>query len=241
MIIYPAIDIRQGRCVRLHQGQFDQETVYGDDPLEIARRFSAAGSKWLHVVDLDGAKGGASAQCALIWTLTQAGASIQTGGGIREAAAVLGHFQHGIGRIVVGSLALSQPDLVKGWIKEHGAERIVLALDVRPVENHGYAIATHGWQQQTAMDLFTVLDDFVAAGLKHLLCTDISRDGALEGPNLALYRRLRAQFPDLAVQASGGIARLSDLRDLQDIGVAGAVIGKALYEGRFTLAEALAC
>ena len=122
MIIYPAIDIRQGRCVRLHQGQFDQETVYGDDPLEIARRFSAAGSQWLHVVDLDGAKGGASAQCALIWTLTQAGASIQTGGGIRDATAVTGHFQHGIGRVVVGSLALGNPDLVKGWIKQHGGD-----------------------------------------------------------------------------------------------------------------------
>jgi len=241
MIIYPAIDLRQGRCVRLHQGQFDRETVYGDDPLEVARRFAAAGAKWLHVVDLDGAKGGASAQSELIWRLTATGASIQTGGGIREAEAVAAHFQHGVARVVIGSLALSKPELVKDWIRQHGPERIVLALDVRPVEDHGYAIATHGWQQQTASDLFPVLEDFAAAGLSHLLCTDISRDGALEGPNLALYRRLKVQFPAIAVQASGGIARLADLQDLRDLGIAAAVIGKALYERRFTLTEALAC
>jgi phosphoribosylformimino-5-aminoimidazole carboxamide ribotide isomerase len=241
MIIYPAIDLRQGRCVRLHLGQFDRETVYGDDPLEVARRFAAAGAKWLHVVDLDGAKGGAAAQSELIWRLTAAGASIQTGGGIRDAAAVAAHFEHGVARVVIGSLALFKPDLVKDWIRQHGAERIVLALDVRPVEERGYAIATHGWQQQTASDLFPVLEDFAAAGLSHLLCTDISRDGALEGPNLALYRRLKVQFPAIDVQASGGIARLADLQDLRDLGIAAAVIGRALYERKFTLAEALAC
>jgi phosphoribosylformimino-5-aminoimidazole carboxamide ribotide isomerase len=241
MIIYPAIDLRQGRCVRLHQGQFDRETVYGDDPLEVARRFAAAGATWLHVVDLDGAKGGATAQSELIWKLTAGGASIQTGGGIRDAAAVAAHFDHGVARVVIGSLALSNPGLVKSWISGHGPERIVLALDVRPVGEHDYAIATHGWQQQTADDLFPVVKDFAAAGLRHLLCTDISRDGALEGPNLALYRRLKAQFPDIGVQASGGIARLADLRDLKDLGIGAAVIGKALYEGRFTLTEALAC
>lgn len=241
MIVYPAIDLRQGRCVRLHQGQFDRETVYGDDPLETARGFAAAGAKWLHVVDLDGAKDGAAAQSALVWRLNTVGASIQTGGGIRDAEAVAAHFQHGVARVVIGSLALAKPDLVKGWIRQHGAERVVLALDVRPVEEHGYAIATHGWQQQTASDPFPVLEDFAAAGLRHLLCTDISRDGALEGPNLALYRRLKVQFPAIEVQASGGIARLADLHDLRDLGIAAAVIGKALYERKFTLAEALAC
>jgi phosphoribosylformimino-5-aminoimidazole carboxamide ribotide isomerase len=241
MIIYPSIDLRQGRCVRLYQGQFDRETVYGDDPLEMARGFAAGGAQWLHVVDLDGAKDGAAAQSELIWRLSGAGASIQTGGGIRDAAAVAAHFQHGIARVVIGSLALAKPDLVKGWIRQYGADRIVLALDVRPTEAPGYAIATHGWQQQTASDLFPVLEDFAAAGLRHLLCTDISRDGALEGPNLALYRRLKVQFPAIEVQASGGIARLADLRDLRDLGIAAAVIGKALYERKFTLAEALAC
>jgi phosphoribosylformimino-5-aminoimidazole carboxamide ribotide isomerase len=241
MIIYPAIDLRQGRCVRLHQGQFDRETVYGDDPMEVARGFAAAGAGWLHVVDLDGAKGDATGQSELVWQLTKAGASIQTGGGIRDGKAVADHFKHGVGRVVIGSLALSKPDLVKDWIRQHGAERIVLALDVRPLEDRGYAIATHGWQQQTACELFPVLEDFADAGLGHLLCTDISRDGALEGPNLALYRRLKVQFPGIALQASGGIARLGDLQDLRDLGVDAAVVGKALYERRFTLAEALAC
>src|SRR5262245_39717482 len=132
MIVYPSIDLRQGRCVRLYQGRFDRETVYDDDPLEVARGFVAAGASWLHVVDLDGAKDGASAQSELIWRLTKAGASIQTGGGIRDAATVAAHFEHDVGRVVIGSLALSGPDLVKDWIRRYGAERIVLALDVRP-------------------------------------------------------------------------------------------------------------
>ncbi|HVR66126.1 MAG TPA: HisA/HisF-related TIM barrel protein, partial [Verrucomicrobiae bacterium] len=117
MIVYPAIDLRQGRCVRLHQGQFDRETVYGDDPMEVARGFAAAGAGWLHVVDLDGAKGDAAGQSELVWQLTKAGASIQTGGGIRDGKAVADHFKHGIGRVVIGSLALSKPDLVKDWIR----------------------------------------------------------------------------------------------------------------------------
>jgi phosphoribosylformimino-5-aminoimidazole carboxamide ribotide isomerase len=241
MNIYPAIDLRQGRCVRLRQGRFDRETVYGDDPLALARQFAAAGATWLHVVDLDGAKDGAAAQSELIWRLAGAGAKLQTGGGIRDADAVRAHFDHGVARVVVGSLALADPALVKAWLRDHGAERIVLALDVRPNEDQGFAIASHGWQRQTTLDLFAVLEDFAAAGLRHLLCTDIGRDGALEGPNLALYRRLRAQFPAVQVQASGGIARLADLLDLRDLGAAGAVVGRALYEKRFSLAEALAC
>jgi phosphoribosylformimino-5-aminoimidazole carboxamide ribotide isomerase len=242
MIVYPAIDLRHGRCVRLSQGQFDQATIYPDDPLTVARDFAAAGAAWLHIVDLDGAKDGNAAQTGLIKRIAaHSGLKVQTGGGIRSEDQINAYLDSGIARVVIGSLALTNPGLVASWLDRFGRDRVVLALDVKPVGDDAWRVATHGWQKDSGKTLFEVIDEYGAAYLRHLLCTDVARDGLLGGPNVTLYREVHARYPKLVVQASGGIASLDDLRALKAAGVAGAVVGKALYEGRVTLAEALAC
>ena len=242
MIIYPAIDLRGGRVVRLTEGRFDQEKSYGDDPLAVARGFARDGATWLHVVDLDGAKDPAQRQTALVEKLARdSGLRVQTGGGIREAAQVAALLAAGVKRVIVGSLAARQPELVHGWIKQFGAERIILAPDVRLDADGTPRVAAAGWQESTGVALDDFLHGFVPAGLVHILCTDISRDGRLTGPNTALYTRLVSRFPSLQIQASGGVSSLDDLRALQMTGAAGAIVGRAIYEKKFTLQEALTC
>ena len=241
MIVYPAIDLRHGKCVRLAQGRFDRQTVYSDDPVEVARGFAAAGAGWLHVVDLDGAKHGSAAQGELIRRIAgESGLKVQTGGGIRTEQQIRAQLDGGIARVVIGSLATGNPELVKAWLDRFGRDRIVLALDVTANDAGEFRVATQGWQANSGQSLFAVIDGYGAA-CRHLLCTDIARDGLLAGANTQLYRTLKRRYPDLAVQASGGVAALADLAALGTAGVDGVVIGKALYEGRFTLAEALAC
>jgi phosphoribosylformimino-5-aminoimidazole carboxamide ribotide isomerase len=241
MIIYPAIDLRHGRCVRLSQGRFNQVTTYAGDPLTVARDFAAAGAAWLHVVDLDGAKDGNAAQTDLVRRIAaDSGLKVQTGGGIRSEDQISGHLDAGIARVVIGSLALTNPGLVATWLDRFGRDRIVLALDVKSEEDRWH-VTTHGWQKDSGKTLFEVIDEYGAAYLRHLLCTDVARDGLLGGPNVALYCEIHARYPKLAVQASGGVAGIADLAALKKAGAAGAVVGKALYEGRVTLAEALAC
>ena len=242
MIVYPAIDLRQGKCVRLQQGRFDQVTTYADDPLAVARAYAAEGAAWLHVVDLDGAKDGNAAQTDLILRIAaEVGLKVQTGGGIRSEKQIQAYLDGGVARVVIGSLALTNPGLVGAWLGEFGRDRIVLALDVRPAEDGSWHVATHGWQKDSGKTLTAVIDEFGVASLRHLLCTDVARDGLLAGPNLALYQEIRSAYPGLELQASGGVASLDDLQVLKAAGVAGVVVGKALYEKRFTLAEALAC
>jgi len=242
MIVYPAIDLRQGKCIRLQQGRFDQATTYADDPLAVARGFAEAGATWLHVVDLDGAKDGNAAQSDLILRIAaESGLKVQTGGGIRSEAQIRAYLDGGVARVVIGSLALTNPGLVSAWLRDFGRDRIVLALDVKPVDDGSWHVATHGWQKDSGRTLAAVIDDFGPAALRHLLCTDVARDGLLAGPNVALYREIRAAYPALELQASGGVASLDDLVTLKATGAAGVVVGKALYERRFTMAEALAC
>lgn len=242
MIIYPAIDLRGGRVVRLTEGKFDQEKSYGDDPLAVARGFKAAGATWLHVVDLDGAKDPAKRQTALVEKLARdSGLRVQTGGGIRDEAQVATLLQAGVQRVIIGSLAVRSPDLVRGWLTRFGPERIILSPDVRLDAAGIPRIAAAGWQETTGVALDDLLNGYLPAGLVHILCTDISRDGRLTGPNSALYAQLVKRFPDLQIQASGGVSSLDDLRTLQTTGVAGAIVGRALYENKFTLREALAC
>lgn len=242
MIIYPAIDLRGGRVVRLTEGKFDQEKSYGDDPLAVARGFKAAGATWLHVVDLDGAKDPARRQTPLVEQLAQeSGLRVQTGGGIRDEAQVAALLKAGVRRVIVGSLAVRSPDLVRGWLKSFGPEHIILSPDVRLDEAGVPRIAAAGWQETTGVALDDFLNDYLAAGLIHILCTDISRDGKLTGPNAALYAQLVEKFPLLQIQASGGVSSLDDLRFLKTTGSAGAIVGRALYEKRFTLEEALTC
>jgi phosphoribosylformimino-5-aminoimidazole carboxamide ribotide isomerase len=242
MIIYPAIDLRGGRVVRLTEGRFDQEKSYGDDPLAVARDFAAAGATWLHVVDLDGAKDPAKRQTVLVERLARAsGLRVQTGGGIREEAQVAALLATGARRVIVGSLAAKQPELVRGWLENFGPEQLILSPDVRLDASGTPRVAAAGWQESTGLALDDFLAGYLAAGLVHVLCTDISRDGRLAGPNTALYAQLVKNFPALQIQASGGVASLDDLRALQAAGAAGAIVGRALYEKKFTLREALAC
>jgi phosphoribosylformimino-5-aminoimidazole carboxamide ribotide isomerase len=242
MIIYPAIDLRGGRVVRLTEGKFDQEKSYGDDPLAVARGFKAAGATWLHVVDLDGTKDPTKRQTPLVEKLArESGLRVQTGGGIREASQVTTLLAAGAQRVIVGSLAVRQPELVRGWLKAFGPEKIVLSPDVRLDATGVPRIAAAGWQETTGVALDDFLGSYLSAGLVHILCTDISRDGKLTGPNSALYAQLVRRFPSLQIQASGGVSSLDDLRVLKTTGSAGAIVGRALYENKFTLQEALAC
>ncbi|MFZ5494604.1 MAG: 1-(5-phosphoribosyl)-5-[(5-phosphoribosylamino)methylideneamino]imidazole-4-carboxamide isomerase [Verrucomicrobiota bacterium] len=241
-MLYPAIDLRGGRVVRLTEGKFDQEKSYGDDPLAVARGFKAAGATWLHVVDLDGTKDPAKRQTPLVEQLArESGLRIQTGGGIRDAAQVAALLGAGVQRVIVGSLAVRQPALVRGWLSTFGPEKVVLSPDVRLDSAGVPRVAAAGWQETTRVALDDFLAGYLSAGLGHILCTDISRDGKLTGPNTALYATLVKKFPSLQIQASGGVSSLDDLRALKATGAAGAIVGRALYENKFTLQEALTC
>jgi len=242
MIIFPAIDLRGGRVVRLTEGKFDQEKTYGDNPLAVAREFAAAGATWLHVVDLDGAKDPLQRQTALVEKIARgSGLRVQTGGGIRDETQIEALLAAGVQRVIVGSLAAREPARVRSWFARFGAERLILAPDVRLDADGTPRVAAAGWQECTGLALDEFLRGYLPAGLIHILCTDISRDGKLTGPNSALYAQLVKRFPTLQIQASGGVSSLEDLRVLQTTGSAGAIVGRALYEKKFTLQEALAC
>ena len=233
MNLIPAIDLRDGGCVRLLKGDFEQETRYAVDPVELAVRYRELGARWLHVVDLDGAKRGEPVNLALIRRMRKsAGVSVQLGGGIRTRAA-LHEALEVAERVVVGSLAVSEPELVASWLAELGAKRLTLALDVRLSSDGTAMIATHGWTRASTSTLAAALERFAAAGLEHVLCTDIDRDGALTGPNVALYRDCVERWPAIAFQASGGVRDARDLAALAATGVAATISGKALLEGRF--------
>lgn len=238
MLLIPAIDLRQGRCVRLFQGDFGSETRYEPQPLELLERYRGFGASWLHVVDLDGAKDGVLANRAVIVALASRQAvRIQVGGGVRSPDAVEDLLQQGVARVVVGSTAVERPDEVRDWLVRFGPERICLAFDVRLDDSGVPRVRTRGWTEGTSVSLWDAVSRFPAGTLKHVLCTDIQRDGALTGPNVHLYREATRRFPALAWQASGGVRDASDLSVLASTGVAGAVSGKALLEERITSEE----
>jgi phosphoribosylformimino-5-aminoimidazole carboxamide ribotide isomerase len=232
MELLPAIDLRDGRCVRLLYGDFAQETRYAVDPVALAVQYRELGARWLHVVDLDGAKRGAPVNLPLIRRMRDAAqVDVQLGGGIRTRAS-LEQALEVASRAVIGSLAVSDPDLVASWLAELGPEHLTLALDVRLAADGTPLIATHGWTQASTLTLAAAIERYSAAGLRHVLCTDIDRDGALTGPNVALYRDCVRRWPAIQFQASGGVRDLADLTALTDAGVAATVSGKALLEGR---------
>lgn len=241
MIVYPAIDVLDGRVVRLAKGDFDAVTDYGDDPVAVATQFKAAGADWLHLVDLSGARDGARRQQDLVGAIAAVGLKVQTGGGVRSEADVAAILDAGASRAVVGSLAVSDPQTVIGWIGKYGADAIAAAFDVRIDEAGAVWPTLKGWTERAERPLADLLTDYRRAGLVHALVTDVDRDGMLQGPNLDLYRDLITARPDMSWQASGGVATLADLKALKAIGAAGAITGRALFEGRFTLEEALAC
>ena len=239
MIIYPAIDLRDGVCVRLMHGRFDQVTRYDDNPGARLAGFAASGATWAHIVDLDGAEAGRTVQHPLIGELAGAvDIRIQSGGGVRSAEDVAALIDAGVARVVVGSLAVSQPETVADWLRRFGPERITLAIDVK-VDGDRYVPALKGWTQAAEVDLWAALDRYPPGLARHLLVTDVGRDGALTGPNLDLLGQIVQRRPDLQVQASGGVAALSDLTESAAIGCAGAIVGRALYEGRFTVDQAV--
>ena len=236
MILYPAIDLIGGAVVRLHKGDFDQLTEYGTDPIAVAKSYADAGARWLHLVDLDGAKNPQNRQIDLIAKIINStGLSVQTGGGIRSADDVTALLHAGAARVVIGSLAVRNPDLIEQLLRKHGPEEICLAADVI-WQNDAFYIAVSGWQEASDLSLFDFLNMFETAGLTHVLCTDIDRDGTLQGFNRSLYVGVKQEFGHLQLQASGGASRLEDLHNLNADGV---IIGKALYEGRFSVAQAL--
>jgi phosphoribosylformimino-5-aminoimidazole carboxamide ribotide isomerase len=237
MLLMPAIDLRHGRCVRLYQGDFGAETRYEHEPHELLLRYRGLGATWLHIVDLDGAKDGMLANRSVIVALaSQRAVRLQVGGGIRTAAAIDDLLRAGVERVVVGSAAVERPAEVADWIARFGAERICLALDVR-IDTSGPLVRTRGWTEGTAITLWGAIERYPKGSIKHVLCTDIERDGAMSGPNVELYEAAMQRFPELAWQASGGVRDAADLKALAACGVAAAVSGKALLEERITAEE----
>jgi len=232
MELVPAIDLRDGRCVRLLKGDFEQETRYSVDPVELAQHYGELGARSLHVVDLDGAKQGVPVNLPVIRRMrAAAGVEIQLGGGIRARTSLEDALEVAA-RAVIGSLAVSEPELVAAWLTEFGPDRLTLALDVRLAADGTPMIATHGWTRASKLSLGAAIERFAAAGLKHVLCTDIDRDGALSGPNVELYRDCVRRWPGIEFQASGGVRDADDLAALAAAGVTATVSGKALLEGR---------
>lgn len=239
--VIPAIDLRGGRVVRLRQGDYARETVFADDPVELAGHYADEGAKWLHVVDLDGARSGRFGNLAAIESICRIGSlQVQAGGGVRGVDDLQRLYTVGVARVVVGSVAVQDPHATATWLEQFGPEKVVLALDVRN-EAGAWRLAVQGWTQDAGVELDILADFYARAGARHVLCTDIARDGTLGGFNLALYRELRERGADFAVQASGGACSLDDVRKVRAAGAQAVILGRALLEGRFTLREALGC
>jgi phosphoribosylformimino-5-aminoimidazole carboxamide ribotide isomerase len=238
MLLIPSIDLRGGHCVRLLKGEFHAETRYDIDPEALLQRYADAGVRWLHLVDLDGARDGTPGNQPLIEKMAaQSRIRIQLGGGLRASERIDAAFAVGVQRAVIGSAAVENPQLLRQCLAQYGAERICLAIDVR-VDAGGVARGRPpGGVEEHARSLGVVLQCFADTALRHVLCTDIERDGALGGPSLDLYAEAQRRFPQLAWQASGGISDAADLRRLADMGLAAAISGKALLEGRIRLEE----
>jgi phosphoribosylformimino-5-aminoimidazole carboxamide ribotide isomerase len=232
--IYPAIDMRGGNCVRLLQGDYNKETVYGDSPFDMACQFASVGAQWIHMVDLDGAKDGKRVNDRfVIQASKELNVNVQIGGGIRTEADILHYLENGIDRVIIGSIAVSNPEFAIEMIKKYGA-KIAVGIDAKD----GF-VATHGWLDTSKVRAVELGKRFADAGAETFIFTDIATDGTLAGPNIAAVSEM-AEVTGKTVIASGGVSSLADLRALNAEGVKGAIVGKALYENRFTLKEALA-
>ena len=241
-MMIPAIDLINGQVVRLFQGDYQQKTNYQYTVQERQQAYSEAGATVMHFVDLDGAKDSTKRQLSTLKTvMNHPSMIIQVGGGIRCEDDVKQLLDLGVNRVVIGSLAIKEPELVLEWLKTYGGEKIVLALDIKIDENGNKTLPTHGWIKDSGVNLEDLLDAYINAGIKHILCTDISKDGTLTGSNVALYSELCQKYPSIAWQASGGIGCLDDIKALIPTGVSGVILGRSLLEGKFTLEEAIAC
>jgi len=233
MIVIPAIDLMDGKCVRLTKGAFDTSVIYSDDPVEMAKTFATAGLSWLHLVDLDGARSGSPVHLDVLASIkSQTNLKIDFGGGLRDRSSVTRAFEHGADLVSIGSAAIRQPASFVDWLHEFGPDHIILAADVRD----GF-IAVSGWKETSTRPLIDTVAEFVEGGLEVVMVTDVSRDGTLAGPATELYREVKARFPDLFVIASGGVGSESDLADLRTTGCDAAIVGKAFYEGKIHLTD----
>ena len=231
MQIIPAIDIIDGKCVRLTEGDYAQKTIYNENPLEVAKAFEAAGIQRLHLVDLDGAKAGAVKNWKVLESIAlNTKLVIDFGGGIKTDDDVALVFERGAALATIGSIAVANPTLFLSWVNVYGAERFFLGADVK--DNH---IAVNGWMQTSNTSIESFIGDYLSKGITNIFCTDVSKDGRLEGPSTALYQSLIRSFPDLKLVASGGVSSIRDLEDLDNIGCAGAIVGKAIYENRISI------
>jgi len=233
MHIIPAIDIIDGQCVRLTQGDYQQKKVYDQNPVEVAKRFEAAGIRRLHVVDLDGARSQKIVNHKVLRAIKeQTNLLVDFGGGIKSEEDVKIAFDCGAQQITVGTLAVKKADLFLAWLEKYGADKIILGADVSNEK-----IAVSGWQETSSIDLFDFLKDYHKKGVTYTICTDISKDGLLQGTAADLYRRIRDTLPDLKLIASGGVTTINDLENLRAMGCYGAIVGKAFYEGTIPLEE----
>ncbi len=233
MRIIPAIDIIDGKCVRLSQGDYDQKTVYNENPLEVAKQFEDAGLKYLHLVDLDGAKAKKVVNWKVLETITsQTDLNVDFGGGLRTKEDVQTVFNCGAKQITAGSISVNDREAVLAWISEFGTEKIILGADAK-----NGRIATHGWLDDSGLDVIEFISDYQKEGIEYVVCTDISKDGMLEGPSIELYKQILKKNADLKLIASGGVSSLEELINLKEIGCDAAIIGKAIYEQKITLKE----
>lgn len=233
MRIIPAIDIIDGKCVRLSQGDYDQKTVYNENPLEVAKQFEDAGLKYLHLVDLDGAK----AKKVVNWKVLEAITSntdlqVDFGGGIRTTEDLKTVFNSGAKQITAGSIAVNDRETVLAWISEFGAEKIILGADAKDGK-----IATHGWLDDSGLDAIEFIANYQQEGIQYVVCTDIAKDGMLEGPSIELYKQILKKSSALKLIASGGVSSLQDLIQLKKIGCEAAIVGKAIYEGKILISD----
>ncbi|QBG35323.1 1-(5-phosphoribosyl)-5-[(5-phosphoribosylamino)methylideneamino]imidazole-4-carboxamide isomerase [Litorilituus sediminis] len=241
-MMIPAIDLINGEVVRLYQGDYNQKTNYQYTVQERQQAYAKAGAKVMHFVDLDGAKDSTKRQLATLKTVVNHDSmTIQVGGGIRNEQDVQQLLELGADRVVIGSLAIKQPELVQAWLKTYGGDKIVLALDIKIDEQGNKTLPTHGWIKDSGVNLEDLMEQYINAGIKHILCTDISKDGTLSGSNVQLYTELCEKYPQIQWQASGGIGSLADIKALIPTGVTGVILGRSLLEGKFTLEEAIAC
>lgn len=231
--IIPAIDIIDGKCVRLTKGDYETKKVYDNDPKSMAKRYADAGIKRLHVVDLDGAKNGYLINEQAIRDICSIKElHVDLGGGIQSDADIARAFSWGAGQITAGSIAAREPERVMRWLKEYGPEKIILGADFK----HG-KIATSGWMESTGYDLMSYLDDYISRGIRTVISTDISKDGMLEGTAENTYEAIKSRYPHLELIASGGIATMDDIKQLDTLNIDGVIVGKAIYENRITLEE----
>jgi phosphoribosylformimino-5-aminoimidazole carboxamide ribotide isomerase len=238
MRLIPAIDLKSGRCVRLYQGDFADETRYPIEPGALLENYRQLGAEWLHIVDLDGAQAAGGDNRGIILSLASRSAvKLQVGGGLRNTPAVAQMLEAGAARAVIGSAALLHVEQVQTWLRHFGPERLTLAFDVRILAGDEPRVTVHGWQQQSDVTLWAAVDNFSGFGLKHVLCTDVDRDGALTGPNLELYQQAAQRYPHIEWQASGGIRHAADLQALRQAGAAAAISGKALLENLIPAGE----